>query len=260
MFGNRRNSSTLIIIICLPVLFFLFRSNFFDSLKFNSIDMLKGPIRILAWPVLEVRKMFLFHVSFSENVRLRKANEVLKSRLVGMDELVRENQRLTDLLSLKRKSVFSSVAASVIGRDPSYWNSILVIDKGSSDGVKLGQAVINTAGVVGKIIEVGRNSSKVVLITDPEFSVAAAIEDSRESGLVSGTLQGLCRMRYLRSNVSVAVGSRVVTSRISSSFPENLIIGKVDQIVPSQDADSIDCLVKPEVDFSRLEEVLVVGE
>ncbi|MBF0479428.1 MAG: rod shape-determining protein MreC [Candidatus Omnitrophica bacterium] len=260
MFGNRRNNSTLIIIACLTILFFLFRSNFFDALKFSTIDGIKGPIRVLAWPVLEVRKLILFHQSYSENGRLRKANEILKAQLAGIDDVVAENQRLSQMLALKRKNVFSSVAASVIGRDPSYWNSILVIDKGSADGVKMGQAVISPAGVVGKVTEVGRNSSKVVLITDPDFSVAAVIEDSRESGLVSGTLQGLSRMKYLRKDAVISVGSRVVTSKISSSFPENLLIGEVIQVLPTADGDSMECTVKPQIDLSRLEEVLVVGE
>ncbi len=183
----------------------------------------------------------------------------MKARIVGFDEVMRENTRLERLLEFKRKLIYSSVAASVVGRDPSSWNSSMIINKGGQDGIAQGMPVMSALGVVGKIAEAGERQSKVILLTDPQFSVAALVQGSREFGLVSGTLQeGLCRMRYLNADARVNVGDKVITSQLSSSFPEGLLIGEVVEIIPSAQKPTKECLIKPGVSFSQIEEVLVI--
>jgi rod shape-determining protein MreC len=148
--------------------------------------------------------------------------------------------------------------ANVIGRDPSYWNSTMIIDKGLSNGVRQGMPVVNASGVVGKIAEVGQDSSKVILLTDPQFSVAALIQEPRESGLVSGTLQGVCRMKYIRSDAKISVGDKVITSKLSSSFPDGLLIGEIISVDEGANKSTVESLIRPAVSFSQIEEVLVI--
>jgi len=189
---------------------------------------------------------------------LKEEVDVLKARLVGIEEVVQENTRLENLLKFKRQLVYSSVVANVIGRDPSYWNSTMIIDKGSADGIRQGLPVVNALGVVGKIAEVGQSSSKVILLTDPQFSVAALVQEPRESGLVSGTLQGVCRMKYIRDDAKIRVGNKVITSKLSSSFPEGLLIGEIISIDDRLNKPTAETLVQPFVAFSQIEEVLVI--
>ncbi len=202
--------------------------------------------------------MLYYHWTFEEYKRLSKENSVLKTRLAGLEQTINENARLERLLEVKRNLIYSSVAANIIGRDPSYWNSSIIIDKGSAEGVRQGFPVVNAWGVVGKIVEVGPHKSKVILLTDPEFSVAATIERSRESGLVSGTLQGLCRMRYLSVDADVRLGDKVITSKLSSAFPENMMVGEIIKINQTVNQSSLECLIRPTVPISQLEEVLVI--
>ena len=257
---HKNNQKSLVYFLVLIVSFYLFflRSDSFSSIKFAIVKITTGPIKLLSFPLKETKKILYYHRTHSEYVRLRKEVDVLKARMIGLEEVIKENSRLENLLDFKRKVVYSSVAARVIGRDPSYWNSSMIIDKGEKDGIKLGMPVVNASGVVGKVAEIGKGTSKVVLLTDPYFSVAALIKRPRENGLISGTLQGACRLRYINSNADIRVGDRVITSKLSSSFPEGLLIGEIVQINEDQKRPSLECFIRPAVSFSQIEEVLVI--
>jgi len=202
--------------------------------------------------------MLFYHRTFDEYKKLRREVEVLKARMIGMDEVIRENTRLEKLLEFKRQLIYPSIPASVIGRNPSQWNSTIVINKGEKDGIIQGFPVVNALGVVGKVSEVDKNKSKVILLTDPQFSVAALIQRPRESVLVSGSLQGLCRIRYLGEDADIKIGDQVITSKLSSSFPESLYVGEIVDIKTKFNASQKEYIVQPAVTFSQLEEVLVI--
>lgn len=247
-------------LLILFAVFFLFvaRSEYFLNFKSAVVRSLSGPIQFFSFPGQEAKKIFFYHRTFEECKRLGKEAATFKKRLGEFEEVQKENIRLEQLLGLRRRLVFSSVTARVIGRDPSNWNATMIIDKGRRDRVAIGMPVVDVAGVVGKIIEVSGETSKVILLTDPQFSVAAIVKSSRESGVVSGSLQGICRMRYINPDARIKVGDVVMTSKLSTSFPENLNIGEVVGINVNSDGVMTDCTVRPAVLFSQLEEVLVL--
>ena len=222
------------------------------------VEKTSGPLQFLSWPILEVKKILYYHRTFDEYKKLKEEVNVLKARLIGLEEIIRQNARYEELLKVKRQLIYSSVTANVIGREPSNWNASLIIDKGASDGIRQGMAVVNSLGVVGKIVEVGSRASKVILVTDPQFSVATVIQESRDSGLVSGTLQGNCRLKYLNPNAQVKIGDKVITSSLSSTFPAGLLIGEIIQINEKAGNPSMDYLIQPVVNVSQVEEVLVI--
>ena len=234
------------------------RPTFFNSLKFTIVKVTAGPTRIISFPFRELKKILFYHRTFDEYLRLKEKVMTLKGRLVGLDELLRENSRLARLLRFKRKVIFSSVAANIIGRDPSNWNDVIILDKGMEDGINVGLPVVNAYGIVGKIAEVEEDRSKVILLTDPSFSVIASNQRSREVGLVSGTLQGICRMRYLSPGADIQMGDQIITSKISSSFPEGLLVGEVVDIHSRENSPTVDCLIQPAVSLSQIEEVLII--
>ncbi|VAX37727.1 Rod shape-determining protein MreC [hydrothermal vent metagenome] len=258
MFKNFPKNLIYLLLIFLPFYFFFIREHSFSGFRFKLIQIIEGPIQLISSPLIEIKKMLFYQRTFQEYKRLSKENKLLRARFVGMKEVVRENARLEKLLAFKRNLIYSSVAASVIGREPSRWNASIVIDRGENDGIKQGMPVVNALGVVGKVGEVSPNKSKVILLTDPQFSVAALAQRTRESGLVSGTLQGICRMRYVQENAQVSIGDKVITSKLSSSFPEGLIVGEIVDIYESPRGPSVECVIKPAVSFSQLEEVLVI--
>lgn len=255
--ASRKNLAYLLIF--LVAFFLIFASaKTFQPFKSGVVKSMSMPIRVLSFPVREIKKILYYHRTFDEYLRLKEERDVLKAKLVGLEEIVRENTRLENLLKFKRQLVYSSAVAKVIGRDPSYWNSTMIIDKGTQDGINEGMAVVNALGVVGKIAETGLETSKVILMTDPQFSVAALVQQPRENGLVSGTLQGVLRMTYIRDDAKVSVGDTVITSNLSTSFPEGLLIGHILSVEQEPGRPSIACLVQPSVSFSQIEEVLVI--
>jgi len=258
VFRTNRKNLTYFCVLLVAFLLLVIGAKYFHSFKFTVLEITSVPIRIISYPIAEIKKILYYHRTFNEYKRLKGETDVLRARLVGLEEVVQENARLENLLKFKRQLVYSSVVASVVGRDPSYWNSTMIIDKGKVDGIRQGMPVVNALGVVGKIAEVGSDSSKVILLTDPQFSVAALIQGPRESGLVSGTLQGVCRMKYIRADAQIRIGNKVITSKLSSSFPEGLLIGEIISIDDKLSKPTVESLVRPSVAFSQIEEVLVI--
>lgn len=234
------------------------RPAFLTPLKFFCIRAVSLPLRMVSAPLREIKKIIFYHRTFDEYIKLKGEVDVLQGRLLGMEELLRENSRLERLLDFKRRMVYASVSAAIIARDPSKWDASLVIDRGEEDGVSVGMPVVSASGVAGKIFEVSAHTAKVILLTDPDFSVAALVQRSRETTLVSGTLQGLARLRYLPAEADVEVGDEVITSSMSPSFPEGLLIGEVVSVRHDPNSGTLDCLVQPAVRFSQVEEVLVI--
>lgn len=241
----------------LAALFLLARIPFITHMKFASTDMMSLPVKIISFPFLELKKMLYYHAAYEQAQWLSKQNGKLKGDLVWMEELKRENARLDKLLKLKERS-YQSIAANVIGRDLSNWNAAVLIDKGSRDGVGVGMPVVDASGIVGKVVEVVQNRAKIILISDPSFSIAATVSRSREVGLVSGTLTGQCRMRYLSSDADVRIGDDIVASKLSSSFPYGLLIGTVTEVESSPGSPFPTCLIKPAAPLSQIEEVIVI--
>ena len=222
------------------------------------LDATSRPIRWFQAPIFEIKKLFYFRETYDEYIKLKKQVEALKSRLVYVQESVEGSKRNTLISEFRRKQEYSSLVANVIGRDPSNWNASLIIDRGQKDGVKVGMPVVTVLGVVGRIFETGNNTAKVILLSDPSFSVAALVQRTRESGLLTGSLQGLCRLEYLTDKADVKVGDRIITSKLSSVFPEGILIGQVEDVQASQNSHTVECLVDSAVDLSQVEEVIVI--
>jgi rod shape-determining protein MreC len=111
---------------------------------------------------------------------------------------------------------------------------------------------------VGRVTETTPSFSKITLINDPDFSVSALIQRSRQEGLVSGTLGTYLIMKYLPKDADVKVDDLILTSGLSSSFPKGLSIGKVIEIGEEFSGLSHYALIKPVVNLSAIEEVFVI--
>ena len=147
-----------------------FHPPFLTTLKFQFVQITSYPIRIFSAVTQELNKVIFYHQHYEEYRKYKKEAELLKARVIGLEEVIEENARLGRLLAFKRKLVYSSVAARVIGREPSSWNSSVIIDKGRNDGIAAGQPVLTDLGVIGKVMETGPRQAKVILLTDPQSS------------------------------------------------------------------------------------------
>ncbi|MFA7294973.1 MAG: rod shape-determining protein MreC, partial [Candidatus Omnitrophota bacterium] len=158
----------------------------------------------------------------------------------------------------KQKSPYRLVSARVIARSPDSWSSSVTIDKGRYNGIRRGMAVINPNGLLGRVIESSEATSKVLLINDPSQGVSSIVQRSRQEGLVSGSLGGNLIMRYLPIDAQITEGDIIITSELSQVYPKGLLVGKVISIGKEFSGLSRYAVVRPAVDLSSIEEVLVI--
>jgi rod shape-determining protein MreC len=194
----------------------------------------------------------------NENVRIKKELDSLKRENYLYQEMLAANQRLQRLLQFRDTSEQSVIAAQVIGRDPTGWFQSVTIDKGKNSGIKLNMPVVNAEGVVGKLISISHNYSKVLLIIDQNSSVDCIIQRSRDSGIVKGLSSKVCRLDYFLKSSDVQVGDMVVTSGLGGIFPKGIPVGEVIDVKDPPGELFKDVRIRPAVDFSKLEELLII--
>lgn len=195
---------------------------------------------------------------------VRDENEQLRRELQGMQVRLQEERaqaqrgdRLAQLLDLRERAGVETVAAEVIAGPASPESRTVTIDKGASDGLAGDMAVLAATGVIGRVILPSRRAAKVQLLIDHSAAAAALIERTRAQGLVVGNGNELLQMEYVPGTADVRPGDRVVTSGIDGIYPKGFEIGTVEK-VDRGPGTFHEILVRPAVDFSRVEEVLIV--
>jgi rod shape-determining protein MreC len=231
---------------------------FISFLRSYLIDSLRWSLGFFAYLSKEIQGIALYHQNLVQNQRLKQEIGLIKRQLFEAEELYLENIRLRQLLDFKEKSVYPLTAASVIGYDPSNLSSIIIINKGRQQGIKKDLAVITNQGLIGRIVQVGKQTSKVLLINDINSGVAALIQRSRQKGLVLGTLGREIILQYLPARADIQISDLVITSGLAGLYPKGILIGKVKEIRDEKMPDEIFIVLQPSADLNRLEEVLVV--
>jgi rod shape-determining protein MreC len=204
--------------------------------------------------------------------QLRQHNEDLTRRLQEaearnqqLESLAIENQQLAALLAVRSTISYSTVAAEVITRRSTDQEQVISLDAGSELGVELDDPVIAEGGaLVGKVVEVGTNFSRVLLVSDGRTTVAGLIESSRAIGDIKG-VGDLLEMTRIPATDVVNVGETVVTAGIEldigvrSSYPKGLVIGTVVDVDRQPNQLFQTALVAPFARLDRLEYVLVIN-
>lgn len=193
-----------------------------------------------------------------ENERLRAQLEEIQGQQTRFLEQEAELKELRSALKLRDQLGFQTVGATVIAESPSNFEWAVTIDRGSADGVDVDMPVMTGAGLVGRVVEVGSNWSKVMLIIDPESGVGARLSASQETGILRGQRERDLRLDLVDPSTPVRAGEPVVTSGRGGIFPPGIPVGVVSEVVPDEAGLEHQVLVRPNVDFSRLGVVLVV--
>lgn len=217
--------------------------------------------RIFDYPLQmakEAWKKYIFLVGVTEeNRKLKKDIDELVNRIASYREAYEENKRLRRLLKLEEELPFKHVAARVIGVDRKSLNKAMIINRGSVHGIKENAPVITDRGLVGRVIETSWHVSRVLLLIDETSNIDAILQTTRVQGIVQGTGHG-CSIKYIGKTDEVKVGDAVITAGISKTFPKGLLIGYVSRVDWREGGMFKKVEVDPSVDFSRLEEVMVL--
>jgi rod shape-determining protein MreC len=212
--------------------------------------------------------------SIQEMQNLRQDNRDLRAELdrlrienVRLQEFQVENDQLLALLGAKNGSDFHTIAATVIARERPEIGRIVTIDRGTNDGLVVGDVVIAAGGAVaGRISDATPTTAHVTLISDPSSTVTGMIQGERATGDVAGQLSSPLRMANIDATVRVNIGDQIVTAGIilgngvRSPYPKGLPIGQIVDVQRDANAVVQVAFLTPTADLDKLEYVLVITD
>ncbi len=195
---------------------------------------------------------------------VRRENQALQARVRDLEialqrrqALADESGRLRQLLGLRDRLGLPTRAAEVIGASPTADFRTVTIDRGTDDGVRADMAVVAPAGAVGRVVTPLGHASKVQLLVDRNAAVAVVARRSRVQGIAVGTGENLLQLEYVAATADLKTGDELVTSGIDGIYPPGFVVGRVESV--ARTGGSLGAVrVRPAVDFSSLEQVLVV--
>jgi len=195
-----------------------------------------------------------------ENQRLKEQLLTLQFRLQKQEHLEAENQRLNELLNASSIVDERGVLAQVTGESPDPFIKRVLINKGSSDGVFVGQPVLDAYGLMGQVIEVEPFTSWVLMITDPQHSTPIQVNRNGNRAIASGTQDSLHRL--VLNNISDTFDVReddvLVTSGFGGRFPAGYPVGVVSSVVHDPGEPFATVTIEPTAQLDRSRNVLLV--
>ncbi|MGA8109244.1 MAG: rod shape-determining protein MreC [Acidobacteriaceae bacterium] len=203
--------------------------------------------------------------NYIDLIHVRQQNKALKAQLdnvrleeESLAEDARQGQRLQSLLGFQEKYVYKTVAAQVVGSSGTEQSQVLLIDKGSEDGIRPDMPVITPDGIVGKTRDVFGHTSQVLEISDQTSGAGVILEKTRIRGVLRGNSWGQPEIVNVSPDERIQHGEPVLTSGGDAIYPRGLAVGTVDRIVPDPDGTLVSVLIKPAANLARLDEVLVI--
>jgi rod shape-determining protein MreC len=193
----------------------------------------------------------------AQNLRLQRELDASRIRLQQERASAARSEGLARLLDLRTHTALETSAAEVLAGSASPEFRTITVGKGTSDGLRPDMAVIAPSGVVGRVIVPSADAAKVQLLVDRNAAVGALIERSRSQGVAVGEGTSLLRLDFVSDTSDIRVGDTVVTSGIDGIYPKGFVIGKTVQVERAGGSYRM-IQIQPAVDFSSLEDVLVV--
>jgi len=189
----------------------------------------------------------------AENGKLKLSNSILQ-------EKVAEYERLKKLLRFREFSKLDSIACNVIGRNITGYLKYIIIDRGEKDGVKRKDPVISYSGLVGMVTEVYSDTAKVEVVLNPGSNVSVINSRTRTVGIVRGDGRGTMAVDFYDRLDDVVAGDILISSGLGGVYPKGIIVGQVESVETAEIGLFKNLSLKSNVDFYKLENVLVVGK
>jgi rod shape-determining protein MreC len=227
----------------------------------GALDSVGRAVSSVAGAIAEIDRLRV------DNAALHSENDRLSAENARLEEIRRENETLTALLQLRAGLDYKAAAAAVIGRESSEFRRLVILDKGTDDGISVGDVAVAAGGALaGRVTEAGPSSAKVLLLTDSGSTVIGQLTSNAATGEVVGQLGGVLIMREIDSGETVTVGDEVVTagielgSGVRSPYPKGLLVGQVVDV--KRDANSVvqTAFLQPAAQLDKLEFLMVITD
>ena len=214
------------------------RYPFFTFCLLFLVAIILNNFNYLLYPYNKLKDLLYYPVKALKSEEIELSSNVKTSIIDGLKE---DNESRLKLSKLKQSlNNFNYIYATVISRNREYWFNNITINKGTSDGINIDMAVIDTNGLIGRISNVTDNTSTIKLITtnDTKNKISAQIKNGEEKvyGIISGydSTNNLLNL-IINSNKSILKDSIVETTGMGGIFPSNILIGKVFDTVKDED-------------------------
>jgi len=227
-----------------------------ESLRADIADIFAPVLTAVSQPVETVSDTFS---ALRELTDLRDQVSTLRAeneRLLKWEAIARrmeaENKAFRSMLNFVPEQPFRYISARVIADSSGPFVRSMVLDAGTVDGIRKGQAAISGEGLVGRVSEVGERTARILLVTDLNSRIPVRLEASRDRGILAGDNTDLPKLVFLPPTARVVPGERIVTSGDGGVFPPGLAVGVVSL------AESNEIRVQPLVSWNRLEYVRII--
>jgi len=227
-----------------------------ESARVLVLDYAAPVLGVISRPVAAVNALFAeigtLMTIYADNERLTLENKRLHAWQAEARQLAQENAAFRGLLRAQPEPGMTFVSARVVGDSGGPFVRTLMLNAGGEDGVRKGEAVVNGDGLVGRVVEAGNRSSRVLLLTDLNSRVPVVLEQSRLRAVLEGDNTDVLRLSFLTDLDEIEIGDRVMTSGHGGIFPAGIPVGAVAAI----EGDNV--WVAPLVAFGKLEFVRVL--
>jgi rod shape-determining protein MreC len=243
----------------------------FTDYKFREMDVLRSGLTTLVSPIQYVvdipprmmewlnRTTADYHVLLEENDELRGQSLVLQRKLQKMTALTAENIRLRELLKSTEQIDEEVTLAQVIGVDPDPFSHELVVSKGSNEGVRVGQPLLDASGIMGQVISNSRFSSRVLLLTDSRHAIPVQINRNGVRAIAVGTgLAGELQLLHLPDTADIIEGDLLISSGLGGRFPYGYPVATVGQVRHDPGQPFANVKVHPNAQLTRSRQVLLL--
>ena len=193
-----------------------------------------------------------------DNARLEQQVADLKVLVAQDAEIKQQNDILRRQLQIGGPANNQLIAADVIGYQPDNFRQFLTVSRGSNDGLRTGLAVVANGELVGTLSDVSKTTSKVFLVTDPNFKTNGIDQSSRANGTVQGQLGSGLEMNKIAQGDAVAPGDTVVTSGLGGDLPKGIIIGQIQSVDQRDNQVFQTAQLNTQVNVAKLELVFVM--
>jgi rod shape-determining protein MreC len=269
-FQTIRDAAILLALVIIPAVFL--RANLRDPSELSWLDrallQVSGPVQYVAESsadaVTSVIEDYVYLVDVKrDNDHLRAENDRLRREMRALRADAQRVAQLESLLGLRERIATETRTGRVIAKDisPSFRVVRLWVDQGEQAGLRAGMPVIANEGLVGQIRRVSGRFADVLLTIDPESHVDVVVGETRARGRLEGLgtrSRYRCRIQFDRLDEQVAVGDEVFTSGLGKKFPASILIGYISKIGDQEFGLHQEGEVTPSVDFTRLDEVLIL--
>lgn len=252
-----------LIAVCISMMVVDHRFQHLEIVRSN-ISLAISPLRYLvSLPATAgnwVNDWFTSHTDLlNENEALKAEGRILSARLQKLEILAEENVRLRNLLGASRKISDDVIVAELLSVDQNPYRQLIEINKGSSDGVEIGHAVIDDFGIMGQVVHVNPQSASIILISDPEHAIPVQFirSGTRSVAFGRGSTRQL-ELRYLPATADIMVDDELVTSGLGGRFPPDYPVARVTAISEDKVLGFVSVLAEPKARLDSSREVLVI--